>query len=129
MLQEAMSKEDWEMLEKGIRPKKKARTPRPEPAKPIIENEVKVSDIPEGYSLKLEQAFKKVIQNVDGIRFIGYEVLIELTPIPKKRGPGRPKEDEVAPEPKTLMGWMIEGEFLALNRKFRKEIDQQVIRW
>jgi hypothetical protein len=124
MQTEALSKEDFDKVDKGIRLIKPKVVPRPEPKKPVVENEVKLSQIPEGYTVKLEQAFKKVLKNEEGMRFIGWEVLIELTPIPKEKGtPGRPFE------PKTLMGWMIEGEFMALLRTYSKQIDRQVIRW
>lgn len=129
MLQEAITREEFDAMERGIRPKKRKVVPIPEPTFPVIENEIKVSDIPEDYAVKLEEAYRDVQKNKDGVSFIGYQVHIELTPIPKKRGPGRPKEDEVAPEPKTLIGWMIEGEFRLLVRKYMKQIDQKVIHW
>lgn len=118
-----MTKENFERMEQGLRPVKPKVEPRPEPKKPIVDNEVKLSQIPDGYTVKLEQAFRKSVRNENKVLFIGYEVLIELIPEPREKGPGRP------PEPKTIMGWMIEGEFLALLRKYSKQIDRQVIRW
>ncbi len=124
LMNEAVSKENFELMERGQRPKKPTVEPKSDPAMPVIEQIVKVSDIRENYTVKLEQAFRSTKKNVDGVRFIGFEVLIELSPIiPKERGPGRP------PEQKTLMGWMQEGEFLSLLRKYSKQIDRQVIRW
>jgi hypothetical protein len=105
------------------------RIPRPEPVKPIIDNEIKCSDIPPNYEVELESAHRENKRNEQGILFVGYKVAMNLNPVAKKRGPGRPKEDEVALEPKTLIGWMLEGEFLSLIRTYRKQIDQQVIHW
>lgn len=124
IMNEAVSKEDFDLLERGIKPAKKKVTPRPEPEMPVIEQIVKVADIPENYTVKLEQAFRSIKKNKDGMRFIGYDVVIQLMPVPpEEKKAGRP------PEPKTLTGWMIEGEFMALLRKYSKQIDRQVIRW
>ena len=130
MLQEAVSKENWDRIEKGLAPLKPEKITRPDPEKPVVENEIKISDIPTGYDVELEQAKRKSIRNEQGVMFIGFDVTINLNPIPKKRGPGRPKEsEEGTPEPMTLNGWMPEGAFLTLIRTYRKKIDQQVIHW
>jgi hypothetical protein len=130
LMQEAVSKENWERIEKGLPPLKPKKIHKPEPERPTIKNEIKCSDIPQGYEVELEQARRKSVRNDQKVMFIGFDVTINLIPILKKRGPGRPKETEDAPlEPKTLSGWMIEGEFLTFVRTYRKKINQQVIHW
>jgi hypothetical protein len=128
LMKEALSKEDYDRIEKGLPPIKHERMPRPEPVKPIIDNEITMADVTiEGYTIELESAKKHPLKNEQGIIFIGFDVVINLNLIVKKKGPGRPKEKDESLEPKILEGWMLEGEFLALVRTYRKQIDQQVI--
>ena len=130
MMNEAVSKENFDRLEKGLPPLKPKKVVIPDPQKPVIDNEITMKDILLGYDVKLDYAKKNLLRNEQGVRFIGFDVIITLNPIPKKRGPGRPKETEdPQPEPVTLKGWMIEGQFLEFVRTYRKQIDQQVIRW
>ncbi len=130
MMNEAVSKETFERMEKGLPPLKHKRFDVPDPSKPVIDNEITMKDIPSGYDVQLDSARKNTLKNEQGIRFIGFDVIITLNPIPKKRGPGRPKESEEGqPEQKELKGWMMEGAFLEFLRTYRKQIDQQVIHW
>jgi len=55
MAQEAMSKENWERIDKGLPPIKKVKIVRPEPEKPKIENEIKFDDIAKTF-VSLESA-------------------------------------------------------------------------
>jgi len=129
IMQEAMGKEDWERAEKGLPIIPKMKIKRPEPERPKIENEIKFDDIPINDFVELEYARRKTIKNSEGARFIGYEVSMVLG---FKRKQGRPKESEkeqISGEPKTLSGWMGEGDFLSLVRTCRKKINQQVINW
>ncbi|MCJ7443271.1 MAG: hypothetical protein MUO26_01850 [Methanotrichaceae archaeon] len=131
LMQEAMTKNDWERREKGLPPLKVKVIPRPEPAKPDIENEIKFKDIPADDFVELEYAKRNTLKNREGLRFIGYDVSMILNSVAKRK-PGRPKEserEEVLTESKTLVGWMQEGEFLTLVRNFRKKINPQVINW
>lgn len=130
MLNEAISKLDFERREKGLPPFNPPRVVIQSPAKPVMDNEIKLTDIPSGWDVELEHAKKNTLKNAEGVRFIGFDVTINLNPVAKKRGPGRPKEsEELPPEPKTLKGWMFEGEFLGFVRLFRKQIDYQIIQW
>ena len=131
MLLDAIPKVDFERREQGLPPLKPLRVVVPEPSKPIVENEINLTDIPTGYEVQLEHAQKNNRRNEIGVMFIGFDVTIILNPIVKKRGPGRPKESEEVQttEPKELKGWMTEGNFLGLVRMYRKQIDQQVIHW
>ena len=127
LMQEAMSKDDFERKERGLPPIKRVIAKRQEPLKPEIENEIKFQDIHD--FIELESAKRKSMQNAEGMRFVGFEVSIIID---YKRKAGRPKEsekDEIQTGPKTLSGWMMEGEFLTLVRTFRKQINPQVISW
>jgi len=129
IMSEAMSKDDFERREMGLPPIKKIVVKRSDPPKPEIENEIRFADIPANDFSELESAKRKMVQNSEGNRFMGYEVTIILD---HKRKAGRPKEsekDEIQTGPKTLSGWMAEGEFLTLVRTFRKQINPQVISW
>jgi hypothetical protein len=127
MAQEAMSKENWERIDKGLPPIKKVKIVRPEPEKPKIENEIKFDDIAKTF-VSLESAKRSTVKNSEGVRFIGFDVSILAHP---KGAFGRPKELEkgVLAPPEIVTGWMIEGEFLTLMRNHRKEINSQVINW
>jgi hypothetical protein len=128
LMNEAVSKDNFDRFEKGLPPLKPKKVVIPDPPRPIVDNEVKMTDIPEDYEIKLDYAHRKTVRNDEGVMFIGFEVNIDLLPISKKRGPGRPKESD-DPKPLNLKGWMIEGEFLQFVRTYRKQIDQQVINW
>jgi len=121
LMKEAMSKKDYDRKEQGLPPLKVVKTSRPEPEKPIIKNEITMKDITDGFTVELESAKKRPIRNEDGVIFIGYDVVVVLHPVSKKKG----KEDDVAS--KILEGWMLEGEFLTLVRTYSKQIDRQVI--
>ncbi|HKZ45103.1 MAG TPA: hypothetical protein VJ343_00165 [archaeon] len=125
LMQEAVSRVDWELMEQGKKPKKRPQIIRPEPERPELKSEIKFTDIPAERFKKLDSAIKNIIKNKEGMRFIGYDVLISL---------GRPDNmiaitDEEKKAPKSMSGWMDEGNFLQLVRTFRKKIDVQVIRW
>lgn len=130
-MQEAVTKENFERMEKGLPPLKVKVEKRPEPTKPDVENEIKFKDIPVDEFVELEYARRNTVKNKEGIRFIGYDVSMILES-PMKRKPGRPKEsekEEVLTESKNLIGWMNEGEFLTLVRHAKKKINPQVINW
>jgi len=130
IMQEAMSREDWDRSEKGLPPVPKQKINKPEPERPRVENEIKFNDIPINDFVELEYARRKTVKNIQGVSFIGYEVSMVLGPL--KRKPGRPKEsekDDIQGEPKILTGWMREGDFLSLVRTCRKKINVQVINW
>ncbi len=114
LMKEAMTKADFERVEKGLAPLKPEKVLRLEPEKPALDDEILASDVKKGYTVNLEHANRKTRPNSDGIRFIGYDVKIDLTS----------KKDSL-----TLNGWMVEGEFLQFLRNNRGKIDQQVICW
>ena len=126
LMQEAMTKADFERSEKGLPPFKVKKIVRPEPEKPEIENEITFNDTT-GF-IELIRAERKSVKNAEGVRFIGFNIEIELE---GKKKAGRPKESEkeIPPEPRVLEGWMAEGDFMELVRTYRKEINPQVIKW
>ena len=131
LMQEAISRENWERMEKGLKPIKQKVIPRPEPKRPDISNEIKFKDIPTDDFVELEYARRNTIKNFEGMRFIGYDVSMIISS-EGKRKPGRPPKDEkeeIPVESKTITGWMGEGDFLQLVRTYRKKINLQVINW
>jgi hypothetical protein len=126
MINEAISKENWERMEQGLPPLKSKKAVIPDPPKPVIPNELKLTDIPPNCDIQLDHAKRNTVRNEDGLRFIGFDVTI--TCIPKKKKPGKPPTGSIE-EPVTLSGWMQEGEFLSFVRTYRAQIGQQAIHW
>jgi len=128
IMQEAMTKANFERAEKGLPPFKPKKVVRPEPEKPEVENEIKFSDIKPNDFIELTEAKRNTVKNAEGVRFIGFDVVMKL----KQKGPfGRPKKTENGEPagPKIVTGWMAEGNFLELMRTFRETIRPQVVRW
>jgi hypothetical protein len=111
MQKEAMTKENFDRVEKGLAPLKPVKIVRPDAAEPKMEDRIKLSDI-KG-EIKLEYAGRYNRKNDEGVLFVGYCVTIKLM-----------KKDPV-----TLEGWMIEGEFKEFVRHFSDQIDQSKICW
>jgi hypothetical protein len=133
LMQEAMTMENFDRQEKGLPPLKPKVVKRPEPKRPNIDNEIKFEDIPIEDFVELEYAKRNTLKNEEGVRFLGYDVSMILSSTASlKRKPGRPMKDvskEISSEPKTLTGWMQEGDFLSLIRNCRKKINPQVVNW
>jgi len=122
LMKEAMSKEDFDRAEKGLAPIKKEKAVVPDPKKPITDKELFLSDVTalgEFYSVELVSASRKMVKNEDGVIFIGFDVLIDFLS----------KDGEKSEDTPKLDGWMVEGEFLAFVRTYRKKINQNVINW
>jgi hypothetical protein len=126
MLNEAVSKENWERMEKGLPPLKPKNVVLPDPPKPVISNELKLTDIPPNCDIQLDHAQRNTVRNEEGLRFIGFDVTITCTP--KKKKPGKPPTGSID-EPVTISGWMEEGTFLSFVRTYRNQIGQQAIHW
>jgi hypothetical protein len=114
LLREAMTKDNFDRVERGLSPLKPKVVERADPKPPSMDDEILSSDVKEGYKVKLEYANRVAKKNEEGVSFMGYEVKINL--LLKK-------------ETLTLKGWMIEGEFLTFVRNNREQIDQSVICW
>lgn len=128
MMQEAMTRANFERTEKGLPPFKPEKIVRPEPEKPEIENEIKFKDIDTKLFADLKSANRKVIKNKEGVRFIGFDVSMSVY---QKGAFGRPKKTEKGESvgPEIITGWMDEGNFLELTRTFKETIKPQVIHW
>jgi hypothetical protein len=117
LMNEAISREDFERQEKGLPPLKKDKIVRPEPEFPKVDNLIKFDDIPILDFERIVTSAMRRIKNKEGVNFIGYDVTILLK---ARRRAGRPtKEEEEAgePQPRILKGWMIEGDFEKLKRQ------------
>lgn len=128
MMKEAMTRANFERTEKGLPPFKPEIIKRSEPEKPEIKNEIKFKDIKLDDFIELTEAKRSIVKNTEGVRFIGFDVVMKL----KQKGPfGRPKKTENGEPagPKIVTGWMDEGNFLELMRTFRETIRPQVVRW
>lgn len=123
LMQEAMDKEDWERMDKGLPPLPKKKVVKPEPKFPKIENQIAFVDIPLDRFEKLISARRKVIKNDEGVQFVGMDLVIEL-----KKGAGRPaKSDNPELSSRTITGWMIEADWYKLYRHIREKIDIRVV--
>jgi len=114
LMNEAMPKEEWERMQRGEKTNRPKPIPRTEPTFPKVKDLIKFEDIPLTEFDKVMNAKMRRIRNEEGVNFIGYDVTILLK---GKRGAGRPKEDESEPSPRTLTGWMIEGDYEKLRRQ------------
>jgi len=125
---EAMSREDFERADKGLPPIKKKKIVRPEPERPEIKNELSAKDIKSEDFIDLMSAKRNVIKNGEGIRFIGFDVVIKVVAKGPGGRPAQSKDGKPVP-PKIVNGWMDEGNFLELRRTFLDIIKPQVIHW
>jgi hypothetical protein len=119
LMNEAMSKEDYDRKEQGLPLAKKKRVVVSEPNPPVVENEITMKDIPE--SFVLASARRQIVKNKDGVTFIGFNILIYTESLK-----GKKSNEKVQQE---IEGWMNEGEFLIFLRTYRNYIDQNVISW
>jgi len=123
MMTEAIDREDWELMDKGLPPRKKPQRNIVPPTFPKIENQVKFEDIPLDRFERLISARRRAITNEDGVKFVGMDVVIELK-IEKKLG--RPPEKKES-QPKDIKGWMMEGDWQKFYLHTRKKLDFKVI--
>ena len=114
LMKEAMTKANFDRVERGLAPLKPEKVDKIEPEKPITDDEILASDIKKGYTINLERANRIVKSNPEGVKFVCYDIKIDLTS----------KKDSL-----TLEGWMVEGEFLQFLRNNRSNVDTQVICW
>lgn len=109
LMNEAMSKEDWERQDKGLPPIKRKVTPRPEPKAPEIKHQVSLKGI------KFERLIsvnRSNTRNKDNMTFIGYEVVMEV------------KEGATV---KSLGGWVPEAEWMEFVRAHRSQINMAAL--
>ncbi len=106
---DAIPLEDWERIEQGLSPLPKKREIRPEPEFPKVENRIDFESIPLDKVMRINAVRKNVIKNKEGVRFIGYDIEIELKDL------------------KPLQGWLLEGELVRLVPLIREKTDQAML--
>jgi hypothetical protein len=98
---DAISKDDFDAMERGLPVYRKPVTPRPEPEPPIVENQIRFEDISEGGIIDISargRSLKNAVRNAEGQIFTGYDVLVVVGE-------------------KTFSGWMNEKDFLLLKKR------------
>ena len=97
VMQEAISKEDFERMQKGLPPKAKPKIKMPVYDPPTVKKQLKIEDIPIGEVAGFT-AQKHVVTNTEGVKFIGADVIINI----KGQNP--------------MKGWMAEKDLLQLKQ-------------
>jgi len=109
IMQEAIPKEDWERMDKGLPPIKRKQEPRPEPEKPKMNDQISLKKIDFQRLISVNRENRR---NKDRTTFIGYIVKVEI-----KDGAGI----------KTLGGWVPEEEWLEFLRYHRGKINMEAL--
>ena len=106
---EAIDLEDWKRMDKGLPPRKKAKVVIPEPKNPVVPNQINFVEIPLDKVVRLEAVRRNVIKNDDGVRFLGYDVIIEMK------------------DSKSKTGWLLEGDLVRLLPHVRDLTDESIL--
>jgi hypothetical protein len=107
IMQEAVPKEDWERMEKGLPPINRKPEPRPDPENPKVDDQISLKKID---FQRLISAKRENRRNKDKVLFIGFSVRMEI-----KEGAGV----------KSLGGWVPEAEWLEFLRINRGKINME----
>lgn len=107
MMREAIDKEDFDRIDKGLPPRPKPKVNIPEPDPPEVPDQIKVEDVPKEKFVGLAGVRKRVVSNAEGVRFMGFDVSIDV-------------------EGKTLNGWMAEKDLRDLMQTFKEKIDPRL---
>jgi len=99
---EAIPKADFDRQERGLPPKEKLKIVRVEPKPPVVPDEIKFEDVPEGEIFEFS-ARSRTEKNKAGTRFCGYTIFLETR------------------DGKILEGWLPGGEFEKLRARIRVE--------
>ena len=97
VMKDAIDKEDWERQEKGLKPRPKPKVEMPDPEAPAVEKYLKLKDIPIEDLVSFSEE-RRVVPNREGVKFIGFDVIIRL-------------KDQPA-----ISGWMSEKDVLQLQK-------------
>lgn len=103
-----VNKEDYDRMERGLKPRPKKKMVMPEPDPPIVENQIKLTDIPREKFVDLAGVRRRTVTNAEGVSFIGYDVSIDL-------------EDG-----KRIEGWFDEKNYYDFKRAFKNKIDGKI---
>ena len=109
IMKEAIDLEDWELIDQGKPPRKKVKPIIPEPKFPTIPNRIIFAEIPLGKVVRIEAVRRNVIKNDDGVRFLGYDLIIQMK------------------DSKSKNGWMVEGDLMKLLPHVRDLTDESIL--
>jgi hypothetical protein len=125
LMQEAMSREEWERKELGLPPLKKKKVERPEPTPPKVDKLLSFKEVPLDRFVRLISVKRNNIKNKDGVSFIGYDVEMEIKSKDKKK----PLDKILSEESETYLisGWFPEGEWMQFLRHMRSRIDLSML--
>jgi len=104
LMHEAIDKEDWERIDKGLRPRKKPTPVHIEPGKPVIKNQILVHSVPVE-NVKTVDAKRRTVRNAQGAISIGFDTSFGLN------------------GGKKVSGWITEGDFYAIRRELPDTVD------
>ena len=127
LMQEAMSREEWERKELGLPPlKKKKKVERPDPVPPKVDKLLSFKEVPLDRFVRLISVKRNNIKNKDGVSFIGYDAEMEIKVEVKSQ---KPLDKILSEEGKTyiLSGWFPEGEWMQFLRNMRSRIDLSML--
>ena len=106
---DAIPLEEFERMEQGLPPRPKKKVIRPEPEFPRVENRIEFVDIPLEKLVRIEGIRKNILKNSEGVRFIGFDIELELK------------------DSKPLTGWILEGDLYQLLPFVREKTDQVLL--
>jgi len=95
--QEAMTEEEYDRWDKGLRQRKPTTSTRPEAPSPEVKDRILSKDVPADKVTRISTPIAKIIKDKNGVH-TGYRITIEMGE-------------------KKVSGWMVEGEYLALRRE------------
>lgn len=95
---DAVTLENFKRSEAGLAPIPEKKVPREEPEFPKVENQIKFESIPLDKVVRIEAIRKNVVKNFEGVRFIGYDIEIEVD------------------GSESLQGWLMEGDAIRLKK-------------
>jgi len=126
LMQEAMSREEWERKELGLPPLKKKKVERPDPVPPKVDKLLSFKEVPLDRFVRLISVKRNNIKNKDGVSFIGYDAEMEIKVEVKSQ---KPLDKILSEEGKTyiLSGWFPEGEWMQFLRNMRSRIDLSML--
>jgi len=126
LMQEAMSRDEWERKELGLPPLKKKKVERPDPVPPKVDKLLSFKEVPLDRFVRLISVKRNNIKNKDGVSFIGYDAEMEIKVEVKSQ---KPLDKILSEEGKTyiLSGWFPEGEWMQFLRNMRSRIDLSML--
>jgi hypothetical protein len=109
IMKEAVPLDEWERMDKGLSSKPKMKVLKPDPEPPEVPNRIEFKSINLNKVIQIEAVRKNIVKNEEGMRFIGFDVSIEV----KDSGP--------------LRGWILEGDLRKLLPYVRDNTDDAIL--